>query len=119
MRIRVQSESGVQQLGQLVQAYNSANERMDIVYVRVVQPDGQVVAVSPSKDLVVMAAVAPPQTGTRQPSAAATAAGQGTPAAAPSGTGQPSASAQAASKTTPAPAAALSGATSAAPGRSR
>jgi len=42
-RIRVQSEAGVQQWGQLQIGYNSANERMEIGYVRVVKADGSVV----------------------------------------------------------------------------
>src|SRR5579859_3203002 len=42
-RIRVQSEAGVQQWGQLQFGYNSANERVEIPYVRVVKEDGSVV----------------------------------------------------------------------------
>jgi tetratricopeptide (TPR) repeat protein len=42
-RIRVQSEAGVQQWGQLQMGYNSANERVEIPYVRVLQADGSVV----------------------------------------------------------------------------
>ncbi len=42
-RIRVQSEAGVQQWGQLQEGYNSANERVEIPYVRVLQADGSVV----------------------------------------------------------------------------
>ena len=42
-RIRVQSEAGVQQWGQLQEGYNSANERVDIGYVRVLKADGTVV----------------------------------------------------------------------------
>jgi tetratricopeptide (TPR) repeat protein len=42
-RIRVQSEAGVQQWGQLQFGYNSANERVEIAYVRVVKPDGSIV----------------------------------------------------------------------------
>ena len=42
-RIRVQSEAGVQQWGQLQFGYNSANERVEIAYVRVVKADGSVV----------------------------------------------------------------------------
>jgi tetratricopeptide (TPR) repeat protein len=42
-RIRVQSEAGVQQWGQIQVGYNSANERVEIVYVRVVKADGTVV----------------------------------------------------------------------------
>jgi len=44
MRIRAQSEAGVQQFGQLVFGYNSANERADVAFVRVRKPDGTVVA---------------------------------------------------------------------------
>src|SRR5580698_1560476 len=43
VRIRVQSEAGVQQWGQLQEGYNSANERVEIAYVRVVKADGTVV----------------------------------------------------------------------------
>jgi len=39
-RIRVQSDAGVQQWGQLVIGYNSANERVEIPFVRVLNPDG-------------------------------------------------------------------------------
>jgi tetratricopeptide (TPR) repeat protein len=42
-RIRVQSEAGVQQWGQLQIGYNSANERVEIPYVRVRKQDGSVV----------------------------------------------------------------------------
>ena len=42
-RIRVQSEAGVQQWGQLQMGYNSANERVEIQYVRVLKQDGGVV----------------------------------------------------------------------------
>jgi len=42
-RIRVQSEAGVQQWGQLQVGYNSANERVEIPYVRVLKQDGSVV----------------------------------------------------------------------------
>src|ERR1700722_15225186 len=42
-RIRVQSEAGVQQWGQLQLGYNSANERVEIPYVRVLKEDGTVV----------------------------------------------------------------------------
>ena len=42
-RIRVQSEAGVQQWGQLQLGYNSANERVEIPYVRVLKEDGSVV----------------------------------------------------------------------------
>jgi tetratricopeptide (TPR) repeat protein len=42
-RIRVQSEAGVQQWGQIQIGYNSANERVEIGYVRVVKADGSIV----------------------------------------------------------------------------
>src|ERR1017187_4495086 len=42
-RIRVQSEAGVQQWGQIPVGYNSANERVEIDYVRVIKADGSVV----------------------------------------------------------------------------
>jgi len=42
-RIRVQSEAGVQQWGQIQFGYNSANERVEINYVRVIKADGSVV----------------------------------------------------------------------------
>jgi Flp pilus assembly protein TadD len=46
-RVRVQSEAGVQRWGQLRLGYNSANERLDIVYVRVIKQDGSVVKPGP------------------------------------------------------------------------
>ena len=46
-RIRVQSEAGVQQWGQLQVGYNSANERVEIPYVRVLKQDGSVVTAGP------------------------------------------------------------------------
>ncbi|MGH9714037.1 MAG: DUF3857 domain-containing protein [Candidatus Acidiferrales bacterium] len=42
--IRVQSDAGVQQLGELVFGYNSANEQMDVRSVRVRTADGRVVS---------------------------------------------------------------------------
>ena len=42
-RIRVQSEAGVQQWGQLQLGYNSANEKLEIPYVRVLKEDGSVI----------------------------------------------------------------------------
>src|SRR5216684_6625419 len=42
-RIRVQSEAGVQQWGQIQIGYNSANERVEIPYVRVLKEDGSIV----------------------------------------------------------------------------
>jgi tetratricopeptide (TPR) repeat protein len=43
LRVRVQSEAGVQGWGQLRLGYNSANEKLDIPYVRVLKADGTVV----------------------------------------------------------------------------
>lgn len=43
VRIRVISQAGVQQLGQLVLSYNAANQKMEIGYVRVRKADGSVV----------------------------------------------------------------------------
>jgi tetratricopeptide (TPR) repeat protein len=45
-RIRVQSEAGVQQWGQIQVGYNSANEKVEMVYARVVKADGSVVKAS-------------------------------------------------------------------------
>jgi hypothetical protein len=42
-RVRVMSEAGVQQWGQIQIGYNSANERVEIGYVRVIKGDGSVV----------------------------------------------------------------------------
>ena len=42
-RIKVQSEAGVQQWGQVVVGYNSANEKIEIPSVRVLKEDGSVV----------------------------------------------------------------------------
>ena len=42
-RVRVQSEAGVEQWGQVMIGYNSANERVEIPYVRVLKKDGSVV----------------------------------------------------------------------------
>jgi len=44
LRVRVQSEAGVQGWGQLRLGYNSANEKLDIPYVRVLKADGTVVS---------------------------------------------------------------------------
>ncbi len=46
-RLKVQSEAGVEQWGQLVVGYNSANERVEIPYVRVLKTDGSVVTAQP------------------------------------------------------------------------
>ncbi|HUO14532.1 MAG TPA: DUF3857 domain-containing protein [Verrucomicrobiae bacterium] len=45
-RIRIQSEAGVQQWGQLLEGYNSANEKLEIPYVRVIRQDGSIVKAS-------------------------------------------------------------------------
>jgi tetratricopeptide (TPR) repeat protein/transglutaminase-like putative cysteine protease len=41
--VRVQSQAGVQAFGQLILGYGSATEKLDIDYVRVRKPDGQVI----------------------------------------------------------------------------
>jgi tetratricopeptide (TPR) repeat protein len=46
-RIRVQSEAGVEQWGQVLVGYNSANEKVEIPYVRVLKQDGTVVTAPP------------------------------------------------------------------------
>src|SRR5262249_11953258 len=43
VRIKIQSQAGVEQWGQLVVGYNSANERVEIPYVRVLKADGSTV----------------------------------------------------------------------------
>src|SRR5580693_1472328 len=43
VRIRVQSDAGVQQLGELIFGYNSANEVMNVHFVRVRKKDGSVI----------------------------------------------------------------------------
>jgi tetratricopeptide (TPR) repeat protein len=47
VRLRIQSEAGVQQFGQLVFGYNAANERPEITFVRVRKPDGTIVETPP------------------------------------------------------------------------
>ncbi len=47
VRVRVQSEAGVQRWGQLRFGYNSENEKLEIVYVRVRKADGTVVTAGP------------------------------------------------------------------------
>jgi tetratricopeptide (TPR) repeat protein/transglutaminase-like putative cysteine protease len=42
-RIKVQSDAGVQQLGELIFGYNSASEKMDVHHVRVLKPDDSTV----------------------------------------------------------------------------
>lgn len=46
-RIKVQSDAGVQQWGQLVFGFNAATERMDIQFVRVHKTDGTIVTAPP------------------------------------------------------------------------
>ncbi len=46
-RIHLQSDAGVQQLGELVFGYNSSNEQMEVRYVRVLKPDGTTVTAAP------------------------------------------------------------------------
>lgn len=48
VRVKVQSESAVRELGLLVYPYNSAFESLDVVYVRVLKADGSVVETPPS-----------------------------------------------------------------------
>src|SRR5579883_3153243 len=43
VRVKVQSEAGVQQLGQVIFGYSSANERVEIPYVRVLKADGSII----------------------------------------------------------------------------
>jgi tetratricopeptide (TPR) repeat protein len=45
--VQIQSDLGVQQWGQLVFGYSSANEKMDIDYVRVKKAGGQVITANP------------------------------------------------------------------------
>ncbi|MGA2965915.1 MAG: DUF3857 domain-containing protein [Terriglobales bacterium] len=42
--VRIQSQAGVEEFGQLVFGYSSATEKLEVEYVRVHKPDGQVVA---------------------------------------------------------------------------
>jgi tetratricopeptide (TPR) repeat protein len=46
-RIKVQSEAGVEQWGTLVWGYNSANEKIEVPYVRVLKANGSTVAALP------------------------------------------------------------------------
>lgn len=43
VRVKTQSEAGVQAWGQLILGYNAATERLDIQFVRVRKADGTVV----------------------------------------------------------------------------
>src|SRR5271155_1623456 len=58
VRIHIQSDAGVQQLGELVFGYSSANEQMDVHYVRVHKPDGTVVTAAPEAIKELTASVA-------------------------------------------------------------
>jgi tetratricopeptide (TPR) repeat protein len=46
-RIKIQSEAGVEQWGQLVVGYSSANERVEVPFVRVLKADGSTVTAPP------------------------------------------------------------------------
>ncbi|HEU4509003.1 MAG TPA: DUF3857 domain-containing protein [Pyrinomonadaceae bacterium] len=48
VRVKVQTAAGVEQFGQLVFSYNSANEKIDMDFVRVLKADGTVVNATPS-----------------------------------------------------------------------
>jgi Flp pilus assembly protein TadD/transglutaminase-like putative cysteine protease len=58
VRIRVQSDAGVQQLGELIFSYNTANETTDVHFVRVKKKDGSVVIASADAVKDMTAAVA-------------------------------------------------------------
>ncbi len=45
VKARIQTDAGAQQLSQIVFAYNSANEQIDVRYARVRKPDGKVTTV--------------------------------------------------------------------------
>src|SRR5215216_2366443 len=69
LRVKVQSDAGVERFGQLVFGYSSANEKLDMDYVRVRKADGTVVnaAVSDIQDLTApIAREAPVYTDLRQ-----------------------------------------------------
>ncbi|HEX6805073.1 MAG TPA: DUF3857 domain-containing protein [Terriglobales bacterium] len=46
-KVRIQSQAAVEQWGQIVVGYNSANERVEIPYVRVLKADGSTITASP------------------------------------------------------------------------
>ena len=58
VRIHVQSDAGVQQLGELVFGYNSGNEQMEVRSVRVHKPDGTLVNAAPDSVKEMTASVA-------------------------------------------------------------
>jgi tetratricopeptide (TPR) repeat protein len=69
LRVKIQSDAGVERFGQLVFDYSSANEKLDMDYVRVRKADGAVVnaAVSDVQDLTApVAREAPVYTDLRQ-----------------------------------------------------
>jgi tetratricopeptide (TPR) repeat protein/transglutaminase-like putative cysteine protease len=57
-RFHIQSDAGVQEFGQLRFGYNSANEQLDVRYVRVRKPDGSVVTAGPDAITDITAPVA-------------------------------------------------------------
>lgn len=69
LRAKVQSDAGVERFGQLIFGYSSANEKLEMDYVRVQKADGTVVNASPSdiQDLTApVAREAPIYTDSRQ-----------------------------------------------------
>ncbi len=58
VRIHVQSDAGVQQLGELIFGYNSGNEQMEVRTVRVHKPDGTFVNAAPDSIKEMTAGVA-------------------------------------------------------------
>ncbi|MCM3872352.1 MAG: DUF3857 domain-containing protein, partial [Pyrinomonadaceae bacterium] len=46
LRVKVQSEAGMERFGQLVFAYSSANEKLEVDYIRVLKADGTAVSAS-------------------------------------------------------------------------
>jgi tetratricopeptide (TPR) repeat protein len=48
MRVKIQSDAGVERFGQLIFPYTSANEKLEMDYVRVRKPDGSVVSATTS-----------------------------------------------------------------------
>lgn len=44
LRVRVQTEAGLERFGQLIFAYSSANENLDVDFLRVHKPDGSVIS---------------------------------------------------------------------------
>src|SRR6202789_688494 len=56
-RIKVQSDAGVQLLGELIFGYNTASEKMDVQFVRVLKPDGSAATAKPDAIKEMTAAV--------------------------------------------------------------